>query len=152
MSQVLRPIYMPHWFEGKLHNISAVFAPKGLRNIAQGCRAAATLGKWPSDLQPQRGCVTVPVSEKIPRTRNAGKVYPLPAWREALTCSPRPPLRNPVGVGPGAYPSQGSRCAATLGYVTQPLWGKKRALPILLTRLKLTKYAKTGRAVFAAFY
>ncbi|VFM95346.1 MAG: hypothetical protein BECKG1743F_GA0114225_100604, partial [Candidatus Kentron sp. G] len=36
---------------------SALFAPKGLRIIAQGCREAATLGKHNPTAQPQRGCV-----------------------------------------------------------------------------------------------
>nr|VFK71960.1 MAG: hypothetical protein BECKTUN1418E_GA0071001_13241 [Candidatus Kentron sp. TUN] len=33
------------------------FALKGLRISAQGCRAAATLGRERTKLQPQRGCV-----------------------------------------------------------------------------------------------
>ena len=42
-----------------IHNISAdaVFAPKGLRMLAQGCRVAATLGGAMRESQPQRGCV-----------------------------------------------------------------------------------------------
>nr|VFJ57211.1 MAG: hypothetical protein BECKDK2373C_GA0170839_105814 [Candidatus Kentron sp. DK]VFJ60423.1 MAG: hypothetical protein BECKDK2373B_GA0170837_109211 [Candidatus Kentron sp. DK] len=38
------------------------FAPKGLRNIAQGCREATTLGRVRAKVQPQRGCVIVPVA------------------------------------------------------------------------------------------
>ena len=33
------------------------FAPKGLRISAQGCCAAATLGRERTKIQPQRGCV-----------------------------------------------------------------------------------------------
>nr|VFJ57884.1 MAG: hypothetical protein BECKDK2373C_GA0170839_10622 [Candidatus Kentron sp. DK] len=42
-----------------IHNISAdaVFAPKGLRMLAQGCRVAATLGRAMRGRLPQRGCV-----------------------------------------------------------------------------------------------
>nr|VFK56963.1 MAG: hypothetical protein BECKTUN1418F_GA0071002_11008 [Candidatus Kentron sp. TUN]VFK64495.1 MAG: hypothetical protein BECKTUN1418E_GA0071001_10968 [Candidatus Kentron sp. TUN] len=36
---------------------SALFCPKGLRISAQGCCAAATLGRERTKIQPQRGCV-----------------------------------------------------------------------------------------------
>ena len=59
------------------------FAPKGLRISAQGCCAAATLGRTGSARATQ------------------------PTLKGLRHCFPRPPLRNPVGVGSLCVPFPG---------------------------------------------
>ena len=83
-----------------------LISPKGLRNIAQGCRAATTLGS-------KRGGTQTPTGFR--------------RWPWGLRVATRR-FRNPVGVYDNRVSnSQGSGCAATLGCVTQALRAMKRA-------------------------
>ena len=72
---------------------AAIFTPKALRSLAQGCRAAATLGQEPTMIPYPNGVVQ---------------------WRIQRTHSDS--LRNPFGVEQcERHLTQGSRSAATLG-------------------------------------
>ena len=63
----------------------ALSCPKGLRILAQGCCAAATLGKERTKIQPQRGCV-----------KGSGKTMtqPFQGWLRS-PCRPRVAARQP---------------------------------------------------------
>ena len=101
------------------------FAPRGLRIIAQGCRAAATLGKWPSDLQPQRGCVTVllvslyatPLGLDLCVSLSQGSL-PAAGNRRSMIRSPFG-AKNSRNIESGCYPFSGN--TRTVAHSRQPL-------------------------------
>ena len=88
--------------------------PKALRNTAQGCRAAATLGAITNASFYPEG---VALDRRIPCWWTS-RAWPTPS----AACGSEAAGRNPFRVETGAERlTQGSRCAATLGSVAQRL-------------------------------
>ena len=97
-SSFLRPFRVrPPFARWRAKSCDTCNSPKGLRKIVLGCREAQRSG-YPG-LRPR----------------------PTPSTLKGLR-SVAPPLRNPFGVNVLRWlETQGSRCATTLGYLTQSL-------------------------------
>src|SRR5438552_1502749 len=100
--------------DDKIRSVVKTLTPKGLRLIAQGCRAAATLGSRSYDVPPTpRGVVAHAIVRRSHTYRSSHSIQlMLPLLRVPwIVAPPQPrwgwPRRGGI--------SQGSRCAATLG-------------------------------------